>query len=75
MRLFSFIKILVFFALCFFLLTSCTERNKEETLIEQAARIHTEALTIDTHLDTPIHLQRDTSFMLDQLHDGKQKLW
>ena len=73
MRLFSFIKISVFFAHSFFLLTSCSERNKEETLIEQAAKIHTEALTIDTHLDTPIHLQRDTSFMLDQLHDGHQK--
>ena len=42
-------------------------------MIERAAKIHTAALTIDTHLDTPIHLQSNTSFALDQLHDGPEK--
>ena len=42
-------------------------------MIERAAKIHTAALTIDTHLDTPIHLQSNTSFALDQLHDGHEK--
>ncbi|MEN8193951.1 MAG: membrane dipeptidase, partial [Bacteroidota bacterium] len=55
------------------ILSSCSIKNDEKILIERAAKIHSGAITIDTHLDTPIHLQRDTSFALDQMHDGQQK--
>ena len=54
-------------------LLGCDNRTANEKLIENAARIHEEALTIDTHLDTPIHLQRDSSFALDELHDGRER--
>jgi len=54
-------------------LISCTKKSDEQSLIEKAAKIHDEALTIDTHEDTPLHLKRDTTFALDQLHDGHKK--
>lgn len=61
----------IFIVAAFFF--GCDNRTVEEKLIEQAARIHVEALTIDTHLDTPIHLERDSTFALDQLHDGRER--
>ena len=67
------LKSIIILSLSFFVLTSCSEKDDEGTIIEQAAKIHSDALTIDTHLDTPINLQRDTSFALDQMHDGYKK--
>lgn len=67
------IKAIVLFFLLIFISISCSNKSDEEVLIEQAAKIHNEALTIDTHLDTPIHLQRDTAFALDQFHDGQKR--
>ena len=67
------IKLIFYYLLSLTLLLSCTKNNDKLTLIEKAARIHSEALTIDTHLDTPINLQSDTLFALDQLHDGHSK--
>ena len=73
MRITTLIRSIIIFSLSIFILTSCSEKTDKEALIEQAAKIHSNALTIDTHLDTPIHLQRDTSFALEQLHDGHKK--
>ncbi len=66
-------KFFTLISLSILVLISCSKKSDEEALIERAAKIHAAALTIDTHEDTPLHLQRDSTFALDQLHDGHKK--
>jgi len=66
-------KSVALLSLLIVVLISCTKKSDEQSLLEKAAKIHAEALTIDTHEDTPLHLKRDTTFALDQLHDGHKK--
>lgn len=53
------------------LLFGCSGELTEEQLIEKAARIHDRALTIDTHVDTPLMLGRD-DWSIDEAHDPRQ---
>lgn len=66
-------KIITIISLSIIVLISCSNKDDEKALIERAAKIHADALTIDTHDDTPIHLQRDSTFALDKYHDGHKK--
>jgi len=54
--------------LLFILIVVSCNRNDENKTIQDAAKFHKQALTIDTHLDTPILLRRDENFLLSELH-------
>lgn len=47
---------------------SLSAKNAPETLIEKAARIHAHALTVDSHCDTPLRLNRN-GFDAGDRHD------
>ena len=64
------IKISVALVSFILLLISCTP---ERYFTEKAHQIHLEALTIDTHIDTPIHLNSDPLFDLSKYHDSRKK--
>ena len=55
-------------SLLFILIIVSCKGNNENKTIQDAAKFHKQALTIDTHLDTPILLRRDESFLLSELH-------
>jgi len=48
------------------LLFSCTSTEQEKSLQEKAAKIHAEALTIDSHTDTPLRLMRPGSNLFER---------
>jgi len=47
----------ILFAL--FLIASCSGELTEQEIIEKAAKIHDQVLTIDTHNDTPMRFRSD----------------
>ncbi len=53
-----------------FLLFSC---SSEKSFVNQVKNIHHNAITIDTHIDTPIHLNSDPSFDLSAYHNPGKK--
>jgi len=55
-------------SLLFILIVISCKGNDENKNIQNAAKIHKQILTIDTHMDTPIILKRDESFLLSELH-------
>ncbi len=50
-------------------LSACSGRMSEEELQAEAARIHEEALVIDTHIDAPGAHVRDTGWVAAELHE------
>ncbi|HNY60513.1 MAG TPA: dipeptidase [Bacteroidales bacterium] len=64
MKYFSF-----FFA---FLLVGCTTTSADKKLLEEALRIHSKAITIDTHTDTPLYFIH-AGFDFGQRHDARKE--
>lgn len=64
----KFILLIGLVSLLFIFACSMTETQ----LKEKAAEIHDKALTIDTHTDTPLHLEKG-DFDLSQAHDPRDK--
>ena len=45
------------------------QSEQKETIVQKAARIHRDVLTVDTHCDTPMNLSR-SAFKLAERHDA-----
>jgi membrane dipeptidase len=60
----KFLPILLFFVIQ----TAFTQSKSEQKLIKKAAKIHQQALTIDTHADVPIMMAKE-GFDINQKHD------
>lgn len=60
-------KKLLFIPVIFFLIQGCAD--SEEKLIRKADRIHSAILTVDTHCDTPMNFEEDSTYDLGARHD------
>lgn len=65
------IKKFLVFAIAILTITSCNQNAKHETVEEQAARIHANVLTVDSHTDTPMWFVRG-DFDLTKKHDAHE---
>lgn len=60
-------KKLLFIPVIIFLIQGCTD--SEEKLVRKADRIHSSILTVDTHCDTPMNFEDDSTYDLGARHD------
>ena len=55
-----------------FLFVGCTTTSADKKLLEEALRIHSKAITIDTHTDTPLYFIH-AGFDFGQRHDARKE--
>lgn len=60
-------KKLMFIPAVIFLIQGCAD--SEEKLVRKADRIHSAILTVDTHCDTPMNFEEDSTYDLGARHD------
>lgn len=68
-------KFIVMFSLllaCGVLFFSCRVKRESEAFRLKARAIHDRALTVDTHIDTPLHMLRE-GWKIGERHDPGQR--
>ena len=68
----KFIVMLLLLFACGVLFSSCRVKRKSEAFRLKARAIHDRALTVDTHIDTPMHMLRE-GWKIGERHDPSQR--
>jgi membrane dipeptidase len=68
----KFIVMFSLFLACGLLICSCRVKRESEAFRLKARAIHDRALTVDTHIDTPMHLLRE-GWKIGERHDPSQR--